>query len=124
MYSKTYKALVQACLDSESNRVNEIMPWDLTEMLEANAPLLLDVREPDEFNMAHIRNSLCVPRGVLESACDYDYEETEPELVACSRKGHSCNLPFWLPQCSRMLSYAIDGLSFSRFIENRDQRLE
>jgi len=86
MISKTYKELVQACLDSEHNRVNEIMPWDLTEMLEADAPLLLDVREPDEFNMAHIRNSLCVPRGVLESACDYDYEETEPELVTAREK--------------------------------------
>lgn len=81
MTSMTYKAMVQACLDSEHNRVYEIMPWDLAEMLESKQPLLLDIREPDEFNMAHIRNSLSVPRGVLESACDYDYEETEPELV-------------------------------------------
>ncbi|UCE77760.1 MAG: rhodanese-like domain-containing protein, partial [Gammaproteobacteria bacterium] len=29
----------------------------------------------------HIRNSVNVPRGVLESACEYDYEETVPELV-------------------------------------------
>jgi rhodanese-related sulfurtransferase len=81
MISMTYKALVQACLDSEHNRVNEIMPWDLAEMLETKSPLLLDVREPYEFNLAHIRNSLNVPRGVLESACDYEYEETEPRLV-------------------------------------------
>ena len=81
MITATYKALVQACLDSEHNRVDEIMPWDLAEMLETTTPLLLDVREPDEFNMAHITNSICVPRGVLESACEYDYEETEPELV-------------------------------------------
>jgi rhodanese-related sulfurtransferase len=81
MTSITYKALVQACLDSEHNRVNEIMPWDLAEMLETKSPLLLDVREPYEFNLAHIRNSLNVPRGVLESACDYEYEETEPRLV-------------------------------------------
>jgi len=86
MISRTYKALVQACLDSEHNRVNELMPWDLAEMMEAKDPLLLDVREADEFNMAHIRNSLCVPRGVLESACDYDYEETEPELVTAREK--------------------------------------
>jgi len=81
MITATYKALVQACLDSEHNRVDEIMPWDLAEMLETKTPLLLDVREPDEFNMAHITNSISVPRGVLESACEYDYEETEPELV-------------------------------------------
>ena len=86
MITATYKALVQACLDSEHNRVDEIMPWDLAEMLETNTPLLLDVREPDEFNMAHITNSISVPRGVLESACEYDYEETEPELVTARER--------------------------------------
>ena len=86
MITATYKALVQACLDSEHNRVNEIMPWDLAEMLETKTPLLLDVREPDEFNMAHISSSISVPRGVLESACEYDYEETEPELVTARER--------------------------------------
>ena len=86
MITATYKALVQACLDSEHNRVDEIMPWDLAEMLETKTPLLLDVREPDEYNMAHITNSISVPRGVLESACEYDYEETEPELVTARER--------------------------------------
>jgi rhodanese-related sulfurtransferase len=82
MEHKTYKALVQACLDSKENPVNEIMPWDLAEKLDDDKVLILDVREPDEFNTAHIKGSINVPRGVLESACDYDYEETEPELAA------------------------------------------
>ena len=81
MTVETYKTLVQACLDSKDNRVNEIMAWDLVEILEKKNPLLVDVREPDEFKVLHIGGSLNVPRGVLESACDYDYEETEPELV-------------------------------------------
>ena len=29
----------------------------------------------------HIAGSLNVPRGILESACEWDYEETVPELV-------------------------------------------
>ena len=29
----------------------------------------------------HIADSLHVPRGILESACEYDYEETVPQLV-------------------------------------------
>ncbi len=44
-------------------------------------PLILDIREPDEFTAMHIDNSLHVPRGILESACEYDYEETVRELV-------------------------------------------
>ncbi len=62
--------------------VEEIFPWDLEEKLKENQRLiLLDVREPAEFDALHIENSLHVPRGVLESACDWDYDETEPTLA-------------------------------------------
>ncbi len=62
--------------------VEELFPWDLTEKLQENPELiLLDVREPSEFDALHIQNSLNVPRGVLESACDWDYDETEPSLA-------------------------------------------
>jgi len=60
----------------------EIMPWDLEERLADDPNLLvLDVRETDEFEAMHIKGALHVPRGILESACEWDYEETEPELV-------------------------------------------
>ncbi len=75
---KTYTDLVAECLTD----VSEIFPWDLAERVEANPDLLLlDIREPYEFDAMHIPNSLNVPRGVLESACEWDYEETVPELV-------------------------------------------
>lgn len=64
-------------------RVREIMPWDLRDRLAAaRAPMLLDVREPAEFDAAHIAGSINVPRGVLEQACEWDYDETVPELAA------------------------------------------
>jgi rhodanese-related sulfurtransferase len=70
--------LIRDCLTD----VREIMPWDLEERLEANPGLLVvDVREPDEYAAMHIAGSLNVPRGILESACEWDYEETVPELV-------------------------------------------
>jgi len=64
-------------------RVREIQPWDLNERLARPAAplLLLDVREPAEFAAAHIEGSINVPRGVLESACDWDYDDTVPELA-------------------------------------------
>jgi rhodanese-related sulfurtransferase len=62
--------------------VNEIMPWDMEEMLEADPDILvLDVREREEYDTMHVPNSLNVPRGIVESACEWGYEETEPELV-------------------------------------------
>jgi rhodanese-related sulfurtransferase len=70
--------LIRDCLSD----VKEAMPWDVEERLAQNPDiLLLDVREPDEFDAMHIAGSLNVPRGILESACEWEYEETEPELV-------------------------------------------
>lgn len=68
--------------------INEIMPWDLEEKLNnnSNPPLLIDIREPYEFEAMHIAGALNVPRGILETACEYDYEETEPELVQARSK--------------------------------------
>jgi rhodanese-related sulfurtransferase len=75
---KNFLELIRNCL----TEVRELMPWDLVERLEANPDLLIvDVREPAEFEAMHIAGSLNVPRGILESACEWDYEETEPELV-------------------------------------------
>lgn len=75
---KNYIELMRECLTD----VREIMPWDLEERLQENPDLLiLDVREPNEFDAMHIAGSMNVPRGILESACEWEYEETEPELV-------------------------------------------
>lgn len=64
-------------------RVREIMPWDLSRMLAAGSRLiLLDVREPAEFALLHIPGSINVPRGVLEQSCEWDYDETVPDLAA------------------------------------------
>ena len=90
---KTFSQLVE----EQSQSVTEIMPWDLEERLESDVvPLLLDVREPSEFDAMHIQGAINVPRGVLESACEYDYDETEPvlvesrekEIVVICRSGH------------------------------------
>ena len=83
---KTYQELVQACLDSRDNPVRELMPWDLEEMMQEKDVLLLDVREPGEFEAVHMNGAMNVPRGILESACEFDYEETVPELVTARDK--------------------------------------
>ena len=76
---KRYDDLVAEAL----TRVKEIMPWDLSRRLSAgNRPLLLDVREPTEFDALRIPGSINVPRGILEQSCEWDYDETVPELAA------------------------------------------
>jgi rhodanese-related sulfurtransferase len=75
---KTFSDLVAARLGD----VEEEFPWDIEERSsEGQSPLIVDVREHSEFSAMHIEGSLHVPRGILESACDYNYEETIPDLV-------------------------------------------
>ncbi len=80
---KTFKDLINDCLQD----VKELFPWDLAETLEQGAtPLLLDIREPYEFERFHIAGSINIPRGILESACEYGYEDTCPLLAAGREK--------------------------------------
>ena len=75
---KTFKELIEDILPS----INEMFPWDLEELLESEKDvLLIDITEAKEFARLHIKNSINVPRGVLESACDWDYTDTLPELA-------------------------------------------
>jgi len=75
------KKFNELVVESAKN-ITEIFPWDLEERLNENPSLLLlDIREPYEFEAMHIKNSLNVPRGVLETACEWDYEETVAQLV-------------------------------------------
>lgn len=76
---ETYTSMLKAL----QGRVAEVFPWELADGLASgNKMLLLDIRCPHEFAQAHIAGSLNVPRGILEIAVDYGYDETEPRLVA------------------------------------------
>ena len=78
MMRKTYSQLAAEAAE----RIVEIMPWDVPDFMAAHPrALLLDIREHEEFARARIAEALNVPRGILESAAEWDYAETEPELV-------------------------------------------
>ncbi|MCU7800759.1 MAG: rhodanese-like domain-containing protein [gamma proteobacterium symbiont of Lucinoma myriamae] len=74
----TYKDLVAQI----APQIKEYFPWDIEKKLDKGDDILfLDVRENQEYDTMHIDNSLHVPRGILETAVEWDHEETEPELV-------------------------------------------
>ena len=73
---KTFDQLVAEA----AGYITELMPWDLAEKLEHSQPLIVDVREPSEFNAMHISHSHNIPRGILEAASEAGYDETHPEL--------------------------------------------
>jgi rhodanese-related sulfurtransferase len=75
--------MVSKCLAE----VREIMPWHLVDLLKAApTPLIIDVREPNEYEAMHIAGSINVPRGILESACEWGYEDTVPVLAAARQR--------------------------------------
>ncbi len=74
-----YQKLVKQALAT----VAEVMPWDLEEEIGQNSGLILvDIREPAEFEMMHIKGSIHIPRGILEGACVWNYGDTVPKLAA------------------------------------------
>jgi rhodanese-related sulfurtransferase len=80
---KRFMDLIRECMP----QVPELYPWDLVDQMQAGQEvLLLDVREPYEFAAMHIEGSMNVPRGILESAVEYGYEETEPDLVEARQR--------------------------------------
>lgn len=76
--AKTYKELVAEA----RTQVREIFPWDLQERL-AQQPdtLVIDIREPNEVATGTIAKALAIPRGILETACEWGYADTVPALV-------------------------------------------
>lgn len=75
---KTFKEIV----DEARNEVQEIFPWDVEDRQKENEDvLLLDIREECEYAAFHIQNSMLIPRGILETACEEEYEDSVPELI-------------------------------------------
>ncbi len=75
---KRFIDMVAECLPL----TKEILPWDFAALQQQHPDLLLlDIREPYEYQAARIEGSICVPRGILEMACEFGYEETVPELA-------------------------------------------
>jgi len=63
-------------------QVAEVLPWEVEAAFEEGySGLVLDVREEQEFAVAHVKGSLWVPRGILESAADHGFEDTVAELA-------------------------------------------
>ena len=79
---KTLNNLIEDCIAG----ISEILPWDLEEKLEQNPPIMIDIREPYEFDLLHIKGAINAPRGILETACEYNYDETIPLLADARNK--------------------------------------
>lgn len=115
MTQKTYSQLAAEA----AARIVEIMPWNVPDLLATQAgALLLDIRERDEFSRAHVAGSLNVPRGILESAAEWDYSETEPRLV-----GARANTVLVICRSGNRSAFAVEVLTQMGFVDVRSVKL-
>ena len=77
--AKSFRDLV----DDAKTRIVEIAPSDLAAKLTATdgAPVIIDVREAEDYNAGHVAGSRSVPRGVLELKIDEVVPDTDTEIV-------------------------------------------
>ena len=75
----------------------EITPEAFAEQRkQQQAPLLLDVREPWEFQTANIPNSLLMPMGEVTARAHNELDPDAPIVVMCHHGARSLNVALWL----------------------------
>lgn len=63
---------------------------------QPNPPLLLDVRDPWEFNTASLPNSLLMPMGEVTSRAHQELDPDQPIVVLCHHGARSLSVTMWL----------------------------
>ena len=63
---KTFKS-VDEMVENAKKQITEINPNELKELIDSEEPfLLIDIRTESEYEKGHIKNTVNIPRGVLE----------------------------------------------------------
>ena len=63
---------------------------------QPNAPLLLDVREPWEYQTACLPDSLLMPMGEVASRAHQELDPDAPIVVLCHHGARSLSVTMWL----------------------------
>lgn len=71
-------------------QIREVSPKEVKAMLDNNEDVtLLDVREPNEWNMGRIPGAMHLPRGNLESKLEGMLDRERKIVVYCARGNRS-----------------------------------
>jgi len=74
----------------------EIAPAEAAGLLRENRTRLIDVREPWEFNAAHIDGSLLMPMGDVPARAHQELDPDEHLVILCHHGVRSINVTAWL----------------------------
>jgi rhodanese-related sulfurtransferase len=68
------------------------------QLASPNPPILLDVREPWEFQIASISGSTLMPMGDIPGRAHQELDEEQPIAVLCHHGARSLSVTMWLRQ--------------------------
>lgn len=74
----------------------EISAAEAAELLKDKKARLVDVREPWEFQAAHVEGSLLMPMGDVPSRAHQELDPDERLVVLCHHGMRSLNTAVWL----------------------------
>jgi rhodanese-related sulfurtransferase len=72
-------------------------------------PLLLDVREPWEYQTAHIELSTLIPMNEIPGRAHQELDEDAPILVLCHHGARSLSVAAWLRQQGFSQAQSVSG---------------
>ena len=73
-------------------------PTAAQQLQQPNPPVLLDVREPWEFQTASIPGSILMPMGEVTARAHTELDPDAPIIVLCHHGARSLNVTMWLRQ--------------------------
>ena len=77
----------------------EILPEQLKQQLAEKQPVtVLDVREPWEYQAAHIEGSKLIPMTEIPARANNEFDPDEHIVVICHHGVRSANVAAWLRQ--------------------------
>jgi rhodanese-related sulfurtransferase len=74
----------------------EVSPTETANLMRENKIRLIDVREPWEFETAHITGSVLMPMGDVPARAHQELDPDEHLVVLCHHGMRSMNVTGWL----------------------------
>jgi len=78
-------------------------------LASATPPLLLDVREPWEFDTAHIEGATLIPMAEIPARAFKELDEEAPIMVLCHHGARSLSVAAWLRNQGFEQSQSVSG---------------
>lgn len=87
--ARTYSQQFTTLVEDARTRLEEITPHDVRQKMNNDEDFtLIDVREPDEWEAAHIAGAAYLGKGVIERDIHEEVHDADEEIILYDSNGH------------------------------------